>query len=425
MSDLNMIKIHDRIKETSNTTGTSNFVLEGASPGFSHFSDYVGQSGLTYYAITDGTNWEIGSGRFLDSGRNIGTFSSSQLVRFPSKSSNNNNVVDFGAGVKEVFVTYPSEAAVFGVGGLDASNPVPQKSGIAFWNNDNSINYSSNLLWDNSTSMLGINTNAPQYQIDVRSENPADSIIRSSGLILGESGVIFSGVNIVRQTEPFKRNETSALTNSNSVIWLSGAVHQTIHLERQAATHFLAGPTTGSPASYPSFRAIAATDLPALEDDYVLRASGDYYRQSILIVSGIAVTSSGALRASIGTVSGMALVASGVASSKAIASGFAQADINAATNSYSYNFNTTNTSNTIVNQSGFLTIPIFEDKAQLPTPISGIAGQVAILKYQGADAVDRQYMLAFCAPSGDGTGGQYVWWAPSGSHQMLYEPIVT
>ena len=30
MSDLNIIKLHDRIKETTNSTGTSTVVLEGA-----------------------------------------------------------------------------------------------------------------------------------------------------------------------------------------------------------------------------------------------------------------------------------------------------------------------------------------------------------------------------------------------------------
>lgn len=96
--------IADRVRETSTTTGTGNFTLGGAVSGFESFLSAVGEGNTCYYTISGGTEWEVG----------LGTITSGQLVRTTVyKSSNADAAVNFSAGTKDVFVTYPGDKAVF------------------------------------------------------------------------------------------------------------------------------------------------------------------------------------------------------------------------------------------------------------------------------------------------------------------------
>jgi hypothetical protein len=409
MSDLNIIKLHDRVKETSNSTGTGTVVLEGAVEGFAPFSDYVGQSGLVYYTITDSNNWEVGSGRFLDSGRNVGTFTNNQLVRFPLKSSNSNNLVDFPTGLKEVFVTHPAHAAIYAVAGLGSDFTTPAKSGLTFWSSENSLNTDNNIVIDNTNTRIGINQSAPAYEIDLGG-NVTKSHIRASGLIVNTSGIIFSGVNSLRQTQPFQTNQTDSTTGSNAVIFYSGAVNEILTLQKQSANNILSGPTTGS-AAYPSFRALVSSDIPSLSDLYAPVASGNEYRKNIAIVSGIAVNSSGYLREDIAATSGTLRRDVTSASGAAAAQSFTPSvNVPATTKPLKYNYSGTPTAteNVVVSSSGFLTLPIFSNSGDLPPAISGFRGAMAICQF-GTDEME----LVFCAPISSGTG--YSWYRPSGA----------
>lgn len=100
--------VKDRVKETSTTTGTGTFTLAGASTGFQSFS-VIGNGNQTYYTITDGTDWEVGIGTYTSSGT---TLSRDTIL----ESSNAGAVVNWGAGSKDVFVTYPAERSVMAVG---------------------------------------------------------------------------------------------------------------------------------------------------------------------------------------------------------------------------------------------------------------------------------------------------------------------
>ena len=94
----------DRVKETSSTTGTGNFTLAGATTGFRRFNDSVGSANTCYYVITDNTNYEIGLGTLSNSA----TLARTTVIT----SSNSNSAVDWGAGTKDVFTTYPGTKAV-------------------------------------------------------------------------------------------------------------------------------------------------------------------------------------------------------------------------------------------------------------------------------------------------------------------------
>lgn len=99
--------VKDRVKETTTTTGTGTITLAGASTGFQSFS-VIGNGNTTYYAIVDQTNgaWEVGVGTYTASGT---TLSRDTVL----ESSNAGSLVNFAAGSKDVFVTYPAERSVY------------------------------------------------------------------------------------------------------------------------------------------------------------------------------------------------------------------------------------------------------------------------------------------------------------------------
>ena len=103
--------LKDRVKETTTTTGTGTVTLAGAAAGFQSFV-VIGDGNQTFYAIVDATSgdWEVGVGAYTASGT---TLSRATVV----SSSNAGSLVNFGAGSKDVFVTYPSSRAVY----LDAA----------------------------------------------------------------------------------------------------------------------------------------------------------------------------------------------------------------------------------------------------------------------------------------------------------------
>jgi len=258
------ISVGDRIKELSHSTGTGVFKLEGAAVGFSALSSEYVYGDHLYYAISDGTNFEVGSGQYFQDG----VYNS--LRRYPFKSSNSNNLVNFPIGLKEVFVTYPGKFAVFtasGVGNFEK----PESSGIAFWGSDQILDYDSDIVWDKSQSRLGIKKPSPSCAIDIGGAS-SYSTIKASGFSVGNSGVSFSGGV---QVHPFKPNSTNVITGTDAVFLYSGSVSETLTFKKQTAGLVLAGPPSGctppntcSP-DYPSFRALVDDDIPDLSSLYL------------------------------------------------------------------------------------------------------------------------------------------------------------
>ena len=62
--------IKDRVKETTSTTGTSTYTLAGAVGAFDTFAE-IGNGNTTYYACSDGTNFEVGLGTYTASGTTL------------------------------------------------------------------------------------------------------------------------------------------------------------------------------------------------------------------------------------------------------------------------------------------------------------------------------------------------------------------
>ena len=129
--------VKDRVQETSTTTGTGTLTLDGAVSGFQTFSSAIGNTNTTYYTIVNGTEWEVG----------LGTVAAGTLARTTIlESSNGGTAVNFSAGTKNVFCTYPAEKAVI----QDASG------------------------W------VGIGTNTPSYNLEVYGSEPTARVYNTN-----------------------------------------------------------------------------------------------------------------------------------------------------------------------------------------------------------------------------------------------------
>ena len=103
------IVLKDRVKETTTSTGTGTITLAGAVSGFQSFAA-IGNGNETFYTIAGGGEWEVGIGTYTSSGT---TLSRDTVL----DSSNSGSLVNFSAGTKDVFVTYPAERTATGGGG--------------------------------------------------------------------------------------------------------------------------------------------------------------------------------------------------------------------------------------------------------------------------------------------------------------------
>lgn len=102
----------DRVQETTTTTGTGTVTLLGAVTGYQSFA-VVGNANTTYYCIAGqtGAEWEVGIGTYTSSGT---TLARTTVL----SSSNANALVNFSAGTKNVFVSYPAGRSLYANGAI-------------------------------------------------------------------------------------------------------------------------------------------------------------------------------------------------------------------------------------------------------------------------------------------------------------------
>jgi len=98
----------DRVKETTTTAGTGTITLAGAATGFQSFA-VVGDGNTTFYTIASqtGNEWEVGVGTYATSGTTL-----ARTTVLSNSSATQPSALNFSAGTKDVFVTYPAGYAV-------------------------------------------------------------------------------------------------------------------------------------------------------------------------------------------------------------------------------------------------------------------------------------------------------------------------
>jgi hypothetical protein len=168
----------NRVRETTTTTGTGTVTLAGAVTGFQDFT-VIGNANTTYYTIAGQTTseWEVGIGTY--------TLSGTTLARTTVlASSNGGTAVNFSAGTKDVFVTYPSSKSVY----LDASGNtvITGTSTNTFYQ----INYVVNAVT--------VTSNAGTVPITYRLNNFTNSSAAAMAITMTTTSAVDGQMSIVR-----------------------------------------------------------------------------------------------------------------------------------------------------------------------------------------------------------------------------------
>lgn len=200
--------VKDRVKETTTTTGTGTVTLNGASAGFQSFS-VIGDSNTTYYAIVDAGSgdFEIGIGTYTSSGT---TLSRDTIL----ESSNAGSAVNFAAGIKDVFVTYPAERSIY----VDGGNIVPAEAArLGF----------ANLAQGSALSVLGVTGNATANVASVAAASD-HQVLRRSGTAVAFGAVALNQANAVTGTLPVARGGTGQTTYTNGQLLIGNTTGGTL-----------------------------------------------------------------------------------------------------------------------------------------------------------------------------------------------------
>ena len=163
--------LNDRVKETSTTTGTGTITLAGAVQGFQGFQSGIGNANTVYYTIEadGGADFEVGHGTYSQSGQTL-----SRTATYSS--SNGNNLVNFGAGTKNVFVTQPANRAIFK--NFSNNTEFPDNHKIVVGNSGDLEIYhdgSHSYITDTGTGNLKARTN----NLEVQSGNGNNTLINA------------------------------------------------------------------------------------------------------------------------------------------------------------------------------------------------------------------------------------------------------
>jgi hypothetical protein len=218
--------VKDRVQETTTTTGTGTLTLGGAVLGFQTFA-VIGNANQTYYAIADPTtgDYEVGIGTYTASGT---TLSRTTVL----ESSNSNSLVNFAAGSKNVFCTYPAERAVY----LDTAG-----SAVTLLDVGTLGVSTANITTANITS--GTISTAPTSNTDIVNKQYADAI--ASGIHFHEAVALATTAALPANTYNNGTSGVGATLTGNANGALSVDSTLTIAAERILVKDEVAGANNG------------------------------------------------------------------------------------------------------------------------------------------------------------------------------------
>ena len=96
-----MLRYADRVQETTTTTGTSAYILDGALVGYQAFAAALGDGDTCFYCATDNLNWEVGLGTYSESGNSL-----ARTTIFAS--SNSGEAISWGQGSRNIWLDVPA-----------------------------------------------------------------------------------------------------------------------------------------------------------------------------------------------------------------------------------------------------------------------------------------------------------------------------
>ncbi len=244
------LKIGDRVRENTSSTGVGGLSLTGAPAGFQRFSAILASGDVTYYSLEENDKFEVG----------IGTYGSNNLERTTVLSSSNsgNKISLGGSGI--VFITYPASKAIFN---SESDQLVLGASGLLFANGTNfkdaklvelsDVNLSGTPV-QNSVFDLNITNKSLSIGDQTGPTNSNNILIgygAGSGITSGSDSVIIGAesstinktgqhnVHIGAKAGPVVSDAASSVYNSVAVGYSAGNKmrHESVAIGYEAALH--------------------------------------------------------------------------------------------------------------------------------------------------------------------------------------------
>jgi hypothetical protein len=196
--------LKDRVKETSVSTGTGAIALDGATGAYQAFST-IGNGNTTYYCIAGQTTneWEVGIGTYTTS---TDTLSRDTILA----SSNSGSIVTFSAGTKDVFITYPSEKAIY-------------EDAVGYSNIPVTIGTTPIKLGETSLTLAGLDsvtlTQDPSTALQAATKQYVDTLV-SSGIHFHQPVRVESPINLNATYNNGSSGVGATLTNAGTQVAL-------------------------------------------------------------------------------------------------------------------------------------------------------------------------------------------------------------
>ena len=212
------IFLHNRVKETSITSGSGTVTLAGAATGFQAFSNVLSSGQKTFYTIENSPRWEVG----------IGTYGSDTLSRDTVLSSSSGGSKISLSGNSNVFIAYPSEKSVYkdendqvvaGSSGVILATGSPSSTSNTLYNIGGS-------LYFNGSAIGGLTyTAGTGLVLDGAEFNVTDPVIQSGdniSLLNNDAGYLTSESDTLQTVTDRGSNTTNSITTSGNITATTG-----------------------------------------------------------------------------------------------------------------------------------------------------------------------------------------------------------
>ena len=228
------LKIGDRVRENTSSTGVGGLSLTGAPAGFQRFNEILSSGDTTYYALEENDQFEVG----------IGTYGSNNLERTTVLSSSNsgNKISLGGSGV--VFITYPASKAIFN---SETDQLVLGPSGLKFHDGNSLVGPKLVELIDVGlsgtpvhSSVFNLNVTSKSLTIGDRvgNSNSANILLvngAGTSITTGSSNIIIGADTAIKTTTGFRNVHIGKLSGP-SLDGSDTSAHQSVSIGYKAGS---------------------------------------------------------------------------------------------------------------------------------------------------------------------------------------------